>query len=154
MSVIYDRNSFSNDFVFQYIMIYRLRTDKDIQIWNIRKGYLYKNYEQGRMIIYLYRYYGIWTYYHCRTMLCCLILIVLFSNLIICLYRLILWLILEYGNCANRCKNGQQQLSVEADGKNGHIIYDVDLIVLDILKVAEYLGRVCYEKKSVTYDAK
>ena len=63
-------------------------------------------------------------------------------------------MILEYGNCANRCKNGQQQLSVEADGKNGHIIYDVDLIVLDILKVAEYLGRVCYEKKSVTYDAK
>ena len=106
------------------------------------------------MIIYLYRYYGIWTYYHCRTMLCCLILIVVFSNLIICLYRLILWLILEYGNCANRCKKVQQQLSVEAYGKNGHIIYDVDLIVLDILKVAEYLGRVCYEKKIVTYDAK
>ena len=48
-------------------------------------------------------------------------------------------------------KKVQQQ---EADGKNGHITYDVGLHGLDILKVAEYLGRVCYEKKYVTYDAK
>ena len=30
-----------------------------------------------------------------------------------------------------------------ADGKNGHITYDVGLNVNDILEVAEYLGRVC-----------